>query len=115
MSKNDKLVFDADDTSLIITGPNSLEFSTKVHTIFANIIEWFRSNLMSLNFDKTHFLQFGTKYSQKLDLNIRSLNKHISTITGIRFLGLSTDDRLSWKCHINHILIDMAEHHLLCY
>jgi hypothetical protein len=34
-----------------------MEFSTKVNTVFADINEWFRSNL-SLNFNKTYFLQF---------------------------------------------------------
>ena len=45
-------------TSLIITGSNSVEFSTERSTVFADINEWFRSNLMSLNFDKTHVWQF---------------------------------------------------------
>jgi mannose/fructose/N-acetylgalactosamine-specific phosphotransferase system component IID len=43
-SKNAKLVLYADDTSLIITGSNSVEFSTKVSTVFADTDEWFRSN-----------------------------------------------------------------------
>jgi hypothetical protein len=93
----------ANYTSLTITGPNSVEFSTKVNTVFADINEWFRSNLISLNFDKTNFLQFRTKNSQKLNLNITLLNKHITNTTNIKFLGLTTDE-MSWKCHINHIL-----------
>ena len=59
----------ANYTSLIISGPISVEFSTKANTVFADINEWFRNNLMSLNTDKTHFLQFRTKHSQKCDLN----------------------------------------------
>jgi hypothetical protein len=77
-SKNATLVLYADDTSLISTGSNHVKFSTKVNTVFADINEWFRSNLMSLHFDKTHFLQFRTKNSKKFDLNITLLNKHIT-------------------------------------
>jgi hypothetical protein len=36
-SKNATLVLHADDTSLIITGSNPAEFSTKVNTVFADI------------------------------------------------------------------------------
>ena len=39
-SKNAKLVLYANDTSLIITGPNSVEFCTEVNTVFADINEW---------------------------------------------------------------------------
>jgi hypothetical protein len=82
-SKNAKLMLYTSDTSLIITSSKSVEFSTKVNTVFADINKWFRSNLMSLNFDKTHFLQFQTKNNKKLDLNITSLNKHITNTTNI--------------------------------
>jgi hypothetical protein len=95
-SKKATLVLHADDTSLIITGSNPVEFSTKVKTVFADINEWFRSNLMSLNFDKPHFLQFRTKNSQKLDLTVTLLNKHTSNTTNIKFLGLTIDKMLSW-------------------
>jgi hypothetical protein len=67
---------------------------------------------MFLNFDKTHFLQFWTKNSQKLDLNITLLNKHITNTINIKFLGLAIDEKLSWKCHINHVLTKLSS---ACY
>jgi len=99
-----KLVLYTDNTSKIINSPNSAEFSTKVNTVFANINKWFRSNLLSLNFDKIHFLQFQTKNSQKLDFNNTLLNKHITNTTNIKSPGLTIDETLLWKCHINHTL-----------
>jgi hypothetical protein len=72
--------------------------------VFADINEWFKSNLLSLNFDKTHFLQFQTKNSQELDFNNTLLNKYITYITNIKSLGLTINETLSWKCHINHTL-----------
>jgi hypothetical protein len=107
-STNSELVLYANDTSLVITSSNSVEFSTKVHIVFADVNECFRSNLMSLNFDKTHFLQFQTKYCQKPDLNITLLNKHITSATNIKFLGLVVHEALSWKCYINHILKQLS-------
>jgi hypothetical protein len=66
-----------------------MEFSTKVNAVFADINEWFRSNL-PLNFNKTCFLQFQTKNSANLDLNITLFNKHITNTTEIKLLGLTT-------------------------
>jgi hypothetical protein len=79
-----------------------VEFYTKVNAVFADINEWFRSNL-SLNFNKTCFLQFRIKNSPNLDLNITLFNKHITNTTDIKLLGLTTDET-SQKRHINHIL-----------
>ena len=75
-AKNAKLVLCvyADDTSFIITNPNPIEFANKLNKIFAEVNEWFRNNLLSLNLNKTTYLQFRTKNSQKLDLNIILLN-----------------------------------------
>ena len=89
-----------------------MDFSTKVNTVFADINEWFMSNLLSLDFNKNYFLQFRTKNSQKIDLNITLLNKHITNTTDIKLVGLTIDETLSWKCHINHILSRLCT---VCY
>ena len=35
-----------------------------------DINEWFHTNLLALNLDKTHFIQFMTKNSSLIDLSI---------------------------------------------
>ena len=57
-AKNAKLVLYVDDTSLIITSPSPIEFANKLNIVFANVNEWFRKNLLFLNFNKTTYLQF---------------------------------------------------------
>jgi hypothetical protein len=52
-AKNSKLVLYADDTSLIITSSSPTEFATKLHNTLADVHEWFKSNLLSLNLNKT--------------------------------------------------------------
>jgi hypothetical protein len=111
-SKNTSMVLYADDTSLIITGLNPLQFSTEANMAFNVINEWFRSNFMYLNIDKTHFLQFKTKNSQKIDLNITLAEKYITNTTSIKFLGLITDEKLSWKCQIEQVLTRLSS---ACY
>jgi hypothetical protein len=83
--------------------PSYVEFSAKINTVLSGINELFRSNLLSLNFNKTYFLQFRTKNCQKFVLNITLLNKHFTDTAAIKFLGL-TIDGVWWKCQINHIV-----------
>jgi hypothetical protein len=53
-----KLVLFPDDTSLIITSPNPINFMKDINRTFTNINNWFKANLLSLNFEKTSFIQF---------------------------------------------------------
>jgi hypothetical protein len=85
-------VLHTDYTSLIITDPNSVEFSAKVNTVFSDINKWFMSNLMFLNFNGANFLLFWNQNSKKLDLNITSWNKHFTNTTNVKFLALIIDD-----------------------
>ena len=55
---NSKIVLFADDTSMIINNPKPLNFEKSVNKIIQDINEWFNTNLLSLNLDKTHFNTF---------------------------------------------------------
>jgi len=48
----------ADDTSFIITNPSPTEFANKLNKVLADVNEWFKNNLLSINFNKTMYLQF---------------------------------------------------------
>jgi hypothetical protein len=47
-----KLIFFTDDTSIIVTNPNAIDFKNDVSTVFEHISIWFKLNLLSLNFDE---------------------------------------------------------------
>jgi hypothetical protein len=101
---NSKIVLFADDTSIIITNPNPKNFENSVNKIFQHIHEWFSTNLLSLNLDKTHYMQFVTKNSSLIDLNITHGNKKIANIYNTKFLGLTLDNTLSLKTHTDTII-----------
>ena len=90
-AENAKLVLYADDTSFIITNPSPTEFADKLNEVFTNVNEWFRNNLLFLNFNKTTYLQFQTKNIQKLSLNIKLLNNQIMKSINTTFLGLTIE------------------------
>lgn len=110
-AKNAKVVLYADDTSLIITSTNYTEFVTKLNNVFLDVQEWFRDSLLFLNLNKTTYLQFLTKNSQNLDLN-NTWNNQITNSTKTKFLGLTIEETLSWKAHINQIMSRLSS---ACY
>ena len=61
INKNNNIVQFADDTSLIISNPDPIKFRDDANKIFQHIQEWFNANLISLNWEKTHFIHFKTK------------------------------------------------------
>jgi hypothetical protein len=64
-NNNSKIVLFADDTN-----PKPSDFEKSVNIIFQDIDEWFNANLLSLNLDKTYFIQFMTKNSSSFDFSI---------------------------------------------
>jgi len=101
---NSKIVLFADDTSMIIPNPNPLNFEKSVNKIIQDINEWFNTNLLSLNLDKTHFIHFVIKNSSLIDFNIIHGNKKIANVYNTKFLGLTLDNTLSWRTHIDTII-----------
>jgi len=89
-----------DDTSIIVTNSNDADLKILMNKIFLDINKQFKANLLSLNFSKTHCLEFRTRNFND-NTNVGYNNHHISNITHTKFWGLTTDDTLSWKYHID--------------
>jgi hypothetical protein len=91
INDNAEIVLLVYNTSIIITGLNSMNFESSVSKVFQDINRWFTTNLLSLNVDKTQFMQFITKTSSLIDLNIMHGNKEIVNICNAKFLGLTLE------------------------
>ena len=94
----------ADDTSMIITKSDPIVFTNTINRNIIKIKKWFKSNSLSLNIDKTHFLQFHMKIIQNHDFQISYENKQITKAQNIKFLEIIIDSNLSWKQHIDDII-----------
>jgi mannose/fructose/N-acetylgalactosamine-specific phosphotransferase system component IID len=55
----------ADDTSIIVKCPNSRDFQTNMVTAFSCVNSWFKVNLLYIDVDKIHYIQFKTKHRQQ--------------------------------------------------
>ena len=64
------------------------------------ITDWFQSNLLTLNYNKTTFLQFLTKINKEIKIQIIASNSIITNINSTKLLGLILDSTLSWNDHI---------------
>jgi len=78
----------ADYTSVKVKSPNSKDFQTNMVTAFNCVNKWFKVNLLSINIDKTHYIQFKTKNKPTLDINIVCNDNLITTLPNIKFLGI---------------------------
>ena len=94
----------ADDTSILITSPNKNDLQIKITAAFNFINEWLNTNLLYINFNKTHYIQFTTENKPKSHIKITNVNKQITTISSIKFLGMYINDTINWKYHIEYIL-----------
>jgi len=85
-SNKSKLVSFQDDRSLIISGPNPINFMKDINGAFTDINNWFKANLLSRNSEKTGLTQFVTNSSHIL-ISISCDNNFKSIITNITFFG----------------------------
>jgi hypothetical protein len=66
-------------------------------------VVWFQSNFLTLNCNKTHFLQFFTKKQNATKIKIVSSNSVITNTNSTKLLGVTIDNTLSWKEHIFYL------------
>ena len=57
---------------MIVKSSDSTDFQTNMVTAFYCVNKWFKVNLLSININKTHYIQFKTKNNPTLDINIVS-------------------------------------------
>ena len=60
-------------------------------------------NLLSINVDKTHYLQFKTKNKPTCNINIFCNDNLVTALPKIKFLGTYIQDSINWSCHIDYI------------
>jgi len=96
-SKNNGMVLFTDDTGLLITDSKDLDFNININQFFRNIISWFNSNLLILNFNETYYVEFRTKNYYQVKTEVKYEHKNISNSTETKFLGLIIDETLSWN------------------
>jgi hypothetical protein len=94
----------ADDTSIVITHTNNMNFKINLNQTFKDVNTWFNINFLTLNLSKTQYLEFRYKNDCNIATQIGYDQEIISSVTETKFLGLTIDDTLSWKQHIDMVI-----------
>jgi hypothetical protein len=95
-----KPILFADDTGIVISAADIQEFENKLVSVMDMATNWFQNKLLSMNYEKTHFLQFFTKQHSRFNVQIVIPDSVIPNVNSTKFLGLTIDHALSWKGHI---------------
>jgi hypothetical protein len=76
VNNNSKPVLFADDTSVTVSNPNLVNFTNGQNFSFEQLNAQFNTNLLSLNYNKTQYVQFRTTNSIPTQVNISYKNKY---------------------------------------
>lgn len=94
----------ADDTVVIVKGKTWTEVEEKMNNYLHKISNWLALNKLSLNTEKTVYMEFGnTCNSTPKNLNIRIQDKIITSMESITYLGVTFDCNMRWEQHITNI------------
>ena len=98
----------ADDTNITFHSHDLSELEDAMNAELINLNTWLQSNKLSLNTAKTELMVIGSRqrhatFSETNDLNVFVDNEKIKKVQSTKSLGLTIDEHLTWKNHINNI------------
>ncbi len=94
-----------DDTVIFYSANTWQDLKTIAERDFLNISNWFKSNKLSLNVQKTKYISF-TSYKDKLPkIGSLQVNQEIAIpeTESIKYLGIILDQNLKWNLHVKHV------------
>ena len=109
---NSKPTLFADDTSLIFSNPNDLDFKTTINNVFSQLNKWFNDDLyfqIKKNLNMSILLS-KVLFFMKHQLAIIAVSFQILLV--LKFLGVIIENTLSWKAHIDQLLPKLC---MTCY
>ena len=99
-----KAILFADDSNLVHHNACYATLTRQINEDLSHLNEWFKTNKLSLNIDKTVYVLFskGSKHKPngyKIKMGESIIQERPSTT----FLGLTIDSNLNWKQHITRV------------
>ena len=93
----------ADDIAVWKSNKNIPFIEKKIQQNLNNINSWCEKWGFKLSIPKTIAVLFTYKKNTKISINLKNLA--IQTLPYAKFLGVTSDSKLTWKRHIDNILI----------
>ena len=104
----DYLLF-ADDTTILNSSSDIVSKIPLVNRELTEVSNWFKANKLSVNDTKTNYIIMGTQYMTSMEdegvSNVYIIldNTKLQRVDNTKFLGVTIDENLSWKNHIDGI------------
>jgi len=102
----------ADDTSILFTHSNQIDFTENINMAFETLNKWLRANELSLNFNKTNYVHFATKRNMIINFKIGFKNNFIASSASTKFLGMTRNNNLNCNDHVDSIAKKLSK---ACY
>ena len=100
----------ADDTNIFYSNHSCTSLMEIVNLELTLISQWFLANRLTLNVEKTNFINFKSHRKIKpVNLALTLEGSPIRQVDSTKFLGVFLDQHLSWKTHINYISQKIAK------
>lgn len=99
-----KCVAFADDISIIVTSENTeIDHENDINNALYKLIQWLDLNNLKINLTKTSYIQFNKHKNVTLDIHY--LDTKIDEVKQTKFLGLTIDQDINWKTHIDNVCV----------
>ena len=94
----------ADDSNLFAEGSDMTELQIIMNRELLKVSRWLKLNKLSLNIDKTHFMIFKRRRQNVETVpEIYIDSNSIHQVSNTKFLGVYSDEHLTWNAHILYI------------
>ena len=100
-SKNLKYILFADDTSIFMSHKDAYILQKTFNDELHCISDWLYMNKLTVNTKKTNFMIFTNKKIDVNHINVRLGEADITQVPSIKFLGVTIDNKLTWKTHLD--------------
>lgn len=98
-----KFIHFADDTTVYMSGSNLNALCEEVCMELNVVDEWLKTNRLSLNADKTHFMVISHSNFDLNDCIIKIRDIKINPVTSTKFLGVLIDHKFNFNPHLNSL------------
>ena len=109
-----KSILFADDMTVYLTGPDPDQLVYSVNNELEKLYQWCLCNRLTINTNKTYFMLFTGKNIHSLP-NVQINNITITKTDKFKFLGVTYDDSLTFKYHIDNLTLKISRHIALLY
>lgn len=110
---SNQLLLYADDTNMLMCHNCIEQIVINSNNASQEMSRYCNENGLNLNINKTCYMRFLPKnVVTNYDLYLKISNKSIQSTTATKFLGVTLDQKLTWKMHINTVCSKLST---ICY